>query len=179
MINTRILTVSLLVLLFVSNQILAEDRGYQVELIVFTQDSVNTEEFDQTTSKINWPVGVSEVSDQKRATNTTLDESFSLLTKDPNYQVILYSSWIQTLSADGIGAPVKMHSADGQLNGYLQLLQEQTLQVAVDFEYPSGRSDNFGNIVLYRLHEKRPVKLDDIHYLDHPKMGAIVKITAR
>jgi len=173
---TKILAVGLLALLCV-DPVLAEDRSYQIELIVFTQDFPNTELFEQTTSKIDWPAGVTEISDQKRATNTTLDESFSLLSKDPNYRVIKYASWIQTLAEGGAGAPVRIRSVDGQLNGYLQLLQEQTLKVSVDFEYPSGRSDSHGDIVLYRLHEKRQVKLDDIYYLDHPRVGAIVKVT--
>lgn len=172
---TRVLLFSLVMGLF-SGLVLAEGSAYQVELIVFTQDFPNTELFDQTESKINWPGGMTEISDQQRATNTTLDESLSLLSKTPNYRVIKYASWVQNLSANA-GVPVRIRSTDGQLNGYLQLLQEQTLRVNVELEYPSGLSDNFGNMILYRLNENRPVKLGDIYYLDHPRIGAIVKVT--
>ncbi|MDO9163023.1 MAG: CsiV family protein [Methylococcaceae bacterium] len=176
MITTRALLFSLVMGLF-SGLVLAEARAYQVELIVFTQDFPNTELFDQTESKITWPAGITEISDQQRATNTTLDESLSLLSKSPNYRVIKYASWVQKLTADSTGVPVRIRSADGQLNGYLQLLQEQTLRVEVDLEYPSGQSDSYGNMVLYRLNEKRSIKLDDIYYLDHPRIGAILKVT--
>jgi hypothetical protein len=176
MIVTRALIVSV-VLIFCSGLALAEGRSYQIELIVFSQDFPNTELFDQTASKINWPAGMTEVSEQQRAAHTTLDESLMLLSKNPNYRVIKYAAWVQSLAAGGISPAVRIRSDDGQLNGYLQLRQEQTLQVDVDFEYPSSRSDNVGNIVLYRLNEKRPVKLDEIYYLDHPRIGAIVKVT--
>lgn len=176
MISTRVLIVSLVLGLF-SGLVMAEDRNYQIELIVFTQDLPNTESFDQTGSKINWPNGVTEVSEQQPPIHTTLDESLILLSKDPHYRVIKYTAWVQTLAGGGVSAPVRIRSDDGQLNGFIQLRQEQTLQVDVDFEYPSGRSDNVGNDVLYRLNEKRPVKLDEIHYFDHPRIGAIVKVT--
>lgn len=172
---TRVLLFSLVMGLF-SGLVLAEGSAYQVELIVFTQDFPNTELFDQTESKINWPGGMTEISDQQRATNTTLDESLSLLSKTPNYRVIKYASWVQNLAANA-GVPVRIRSTDGQLNGYLQLLQEQPLRVNVELEYPSGLSDNLGNMILYRLNENRPVKLGDIYYLDHPRIGAIVKVT--
>jgi len=176
MIAARVLLFSLVMGLF-SGLVWAEDRAYQVELIVFTQNFPNTELFDQTESKITWPTGITEISDQQRATNITLDESLSLLSKSPNYRVIKYASWVQKLTAVSAGVPVRIRSTDGQLHGYLQLLQEQTLRVNVELEYPAGLSDNLGNMILYRLNENRPVKLGDIYYLDHPRIGAIVKVT--
>lgn len=166
-----------LLLGIVSVSVLAEENSYQVELIVFSQDFPNTELFEQTTSKIDWPTGITEVSDQQRATNTTLDESLSLLSKAPNYRVIKYLAWVQKVELGGVAAPVRIRNTDGQLNGFLQLHQSP-LHVVVDVEYPAERTDNSGNIVLYRLHEKRPVQLDDIYYLDHPRIGALVKVTA-
>jgi hypothetical protein len=41
------------------------------------------------------------------------------------------------------------------------------------------RTANSGDsTVIYRLNEKRPIKLNDVYYLDHPKFGVIVKVSS-
>ncbi|MEQ1622396.1 MAG: CsiV family protein [Methylococcales bacterium] len=174
-INTNSLRIGMLALLvLMSSSLRAQERAYQIELIVFTQDLPNTELFEQTISKIDWPTSISEVSDQRRAPHTTLDESLVLLGKDPHYRIVKYFAWSQTLPESGDATAVRLRSIDGQLNGFLQLLQqEQSLKVLVDIEYPA---DQTGSNVLYRLNEKRPVKSGETYYLDHPRLGAIVKV---
>lgn len=175
--SLRIGLMALLVLM--SSSLCAEARLYQIELIVFTQDLPNTELFEQTISKIDWPTSISEVSDQQRAAHTTLDESLVLLGKDPHYRIVKYFAWSQTRPESREAAGVRLRSVDGQLNGFLQLLQqEQSLNVSVDIEYPADQTDKMGNGVLYRLNEKRPVKSGETYYLDHPRLGAIVNVTA-
>ena len=74
--------------------------------------------------------------------------------------------------------PVHIQSPDGKLNGYLQMQHEQSLHMVVDLEYASNQSDNSGNTIIYRLNEKRPIKPNEVYYLDHPKFGVIAKISA-
>jgi hypothetical protein len=158
-----------------SGNLLAEGNAYQIELIVFSQNMPNTEVFDQAESRIKWPPALTELSAYKKADNMTLNDGLAALSKDPAYRPIVHFSWIQ--SADVV-VPVHIQSPDGKLNGYLQMQHEQSLQMMVDLEYASNQSDNSGKSIIYRLNEKRPVKLNEVYYLDHPKLGVIAKISA-
>ena len=161
-----------------SGDLFAEGNAYQIELIVFLQAMPNTEVFDQTESSINWPTTLTELSAYKKADNMTLNDSFSALSKDSAYRPILHVAWIQPAGEGNLSAPVHIQSADGKLNGYLQIQREQSLHMVVDLEYASNQSDNSGNTIIYRLNEKRPIKPNEVYYLDHPKFGVIAKISA-
>ncbi|MGZ5051222.1 MAG: CsiV family protein [Methylobacter sp.] len=145
----------------------AETGSYQIELIVFSQTSPNTESFEQTTSQIIWPPGLVELSNYKQPEHTTLDDSYAVLSQNSSYKPIAHVAWIQPDS----GAPLHIQSADGKLNGYLQMQREQNLQLTVDLELGPYR----GKTSIYRLNEKRHVKPNELYYLDHPKFGIIVK----
>jgi len=159
-----------------NGNLLAEGNTYQIELIVFSQAMSNTEVFDQTESRIKWPATLTELSAYKQADNMTLNDSLAALSKDSVYRLMLHISWIQP--AGDVVAPVHIQTADGKLNGYLQMQHEQSLQMTVDLEYLSNQSDSSGKTIIYRLNEKRPIKLNEIYYLDHPKLGVIAKISA-
>jgi len=161
-----------------SGPVLAEGGSYQIELIIFSQAMPNTEQFEQPASQINWPSDLTELSAYSKPDATILDDSYAALSKDSAYRPILHVSWIQPTGEGGLSAPVHIQSADGKLNGYLQMQHEQSLQMAVDLEYASNQSDSSGNSIIYRLNEKRPIKSNEIYYLDHPKLGVIAKISA-
>jgi hypothetical protein len=154
----------------------AETSSYQIELIVFSQNWPNTEAFDQTISKIEWPNSLTELSAYPKAGQMVLDESVAALSKNSAYQPILHIAWIQAIGENSPGKPVHIQSGDGKINGYVQMQRGQALQLTVDLEYTPGQMDNNGEPYIYRLNEKRKFQLDDVHYLDHPMFGAITKI---
>lgn len=160
-----------------SNPLLAEGGAYQIELIVFLQAMPNTEVFEQAASQIKWPSDLTELSAYKKPDTTTLDDSYAALSKDATYQPILHVAWVQPVGEGGLNAPVHIQSADGKLNGYLQMQQGQRLQMMVDLELTSNPDDGSGKAVVYRLNEKRPIKLNEVYYLDHPKFGVVAKIS--
>jgi hypothetical protein len=160
-----------------SSQLLAESGAYQIELIVFSQTMPNTEEFKQTASQLKWPSTLTELSAYKKPDNTTLDDSYTALSKDPAYQPILHVAWIQPTVEGVVMAPVHIQSSDGKLNGYLQLQHAQGLQMIVDLELTSNPGSDSNITLIYRLNEKRPIKLNEVYYLDHPKFGVIAKIS--
>ncbi|WP_394752408.1 CsiV family protein [Crenothrix sp.] len=75
-------------------------------------------------------------------------------------------------------SPVHITNNDGRINGFVQLKNTSSLELFADFEYTisSPHSDSKPE-VLYRLNETRPIKLNEIYYLDHPKFGVVAKIT--
>jgi hypothetical protein len=72
---------------------------------------------------------------------------------------------------------VHIQGADGKLDGYFQMQHDQGLQMTVDLELGSRFDGDSGKAVIYRLNEKRFIKLNELYYLDHPKFGAVVKIS--
>jgi len=171
MLKIMIYSLAAMLGLFSSN-LLAEGGAYQIEMIVFSQAMPTTEVFEQSSSQISWPSALTELSAYKKPDNTTLADSYSALSKDSAYQPISHIAWIQPVAAGGGIAPVHIQSADGKLNGYLQMQQEQGLHMMVDFELVSNPGE-----MIYRLTEKRQVKLNEVHYLDHPRFGIVVKIS--
>ncbi|MGZ5075805.1 MAG: CsiV family protein [Methylobacter sp.] len=158
--------------------VLAEGGGYQIELIVFSQSMPNSEVFDQTSSRIQWPPDLTELGAYNKAETTSLDDAYAALVKDSVYRPILHIAWIQPVMEKGAGAPVHIQARDGKLNGYLQIQHEQSLQMTADFELSSNLNEGSSKTVVYRLNGKQSIKLNEVYYLDHPKFGLVVKISA-
>ncbi len=174
----RIMVYSLTAILgFFSSHLLAKAGVYQIELIIFSQAMPNTEVFEQTASQINWPSVLTELSAYKKPDNPALADRYAALLKDPAYRPVLHVAWVQLVGEEVLSAPVHIQSADGKLNGYLQMQQDQGLQMTVDLELTSNSGDGFSKTVIYRLNEKRHIKLNEVYYLDHPKFGVIAKIS--
>ncbi|MDO9270053.1 MAG: CsiV family protein [Methylobacter sp.] len=172
----KIMAYSLAAMLFCSPS-LAENGAYQIELIVFLQAMPNTEVFDQTSSQIKWPPDLTELSAYKKLENTTLDDSYAALAQDSAYRPILHVAWVQPDGEGELNAPVHIQSTDGKLDGYLRMQRNQGLQMTADLELTSDSGDGFSKIVVYRLNEKRSIRLNEVYYLDHPKFGVIAKIS--
>jgi hypothetical protein len=160
-----------------SSYIVAETGSYQIELIVFSQNWSNTEVFDQTSSQIEWPNSLTELSAYTKADQLTLTDSVSVLSKNSTYQPFFHSAWIQSVEENSPGAPVHIQSTDGKLNGFVQMQRNRTLQLTVDLEYSPGQTGLNSESFIYRLNEKRHFQFNDLQYFDHPKLGAITKIS--
>lgn len=160
-----------------SSLAIAEVDAYQVEVIIFLQAMHNTEVFDQTASQIQWPSDLAELTAYKKPDNTTLDDSYVALSRDSTYQPISHIAWVQPVGDAGLSAPVHIQSIKSGLNGYIQMQRIQGLQILVDLELIANTGDNSGESIVYRLNEKRPIKLNEVYYLDHPKFGVVLKVT--
>jgi len=178
---------------FFSGPVVAEGRAYRIELIVFLQAMPNTETFEQAVSQIQWPSGLTELSSYKQAETTDLDDGYAALAREPGYRPVLHVAWVQPVGEGGLSAPVHIQGGDAKLDGYLQVQGDQALQMTVDLELAADSEDGIdkasvsadahypvsvGKAVVYRLNEKRSVKLNELYYLDHPKFGVIAKISA-
>jgi len=159
-------------------------------LIVFLQAMPNTEVFEQAVSQIQWPSGLTELSSYKQAETTDLDDSYAALAREPGYRPILHVAWVQPVGEGGLSAPVHIQGGDAKLDGYLQVQGDPGLHMAVDLELVADSEDggskssadapyraSVGKTVIYRLNEKRSVKLNELYYLDHPTFGVIAKIS--
>jgi len=164
------LKVQFAVLLFCFNSVvLADQRWFQVELIVFQQQASTTEVFEQTETEIK-PVGrYAQVS----AGNKTLQNTYNRLKRARDYQPFYYQSWKIPVASGSVSLPIDIAGSDVDLEGWVKIQRGNLLHVIVDLELSPPESDG----LIYRLNEKRRVLLNEVHYLDHPLFGAVVKVS--
>lgn len=168
--NSSIFTLLILSLFCIN--VSAAARTYKIELVIFSQDMPTTEEFDQIESLIEWPRRLvnrnkySKVSSRK----LSLHGAYSQLARSHNYQPIMHVGWIQSVQSNSLGRAVKISNSTATIDGFIQLQRGHLAYMIVDLEYSLGS-------VIYRLNEKRRFKLNETHYLDHPKFGVLVRIS--
>ncbi len=176
MIKIMLFSVSLIILLL-SPLAKAESR-YQIEMLVFTQSLPTSEVFDKTESKIQWPSALTELSAYQQTDNKALKDGIAKLLKDGDYRLISNFAWTQSTGPGSVILPVHIQSTDGKLDGFMHIRNTQQLELIVDLEQKSAQTDNLGKPYLYHLNDKRPIKLNDIQYFDHPKVGVLVRVSA-
>ena len=161
----------ILILALVAHSAMAEGR-YQIELVIFAQHMPNTELFDQTQSQIQWPKRVVDLSTFAEVSpeNRILNGAYGVLSRSAGYHPLMHVSWVQAIGPNRIGDAVRIQGANGAIDGFVRIQRGQYLTLIVDLEYQPGVNR------YYRLHEKRRIKFNETHYLDHPKFGVIAKV---
>ncbi|MEE9339624.1 MAG: CsiV family protein [Methylococcaceae bacterium] len=155
----------------------AAERSYKIEIIVFKQDDANTEVFEEIESNIEWPRKITNRSEFENVNTTdlSLKESYSKLAGDNNsYQPLLYEAWIQKAKANSYSRAVRISNAEGTIQGFFMLQRGHLIHMIADIEYSP---EMYEEPIIYRLNEKRRFKLNETHYLDHPKFGVVVKVS--
>lgn len=155
----------MLFLFFISPLLSASERWLRVELIVFEQlHSVSTEYFEETESVLK-PVNRYANAD---VAEKSLYYQYNKLKKSVNFNPMYYQSWQLPVKSGHISLPIKIEAND--LRGWIKLQRGYLLNVMADLEFKPKD-------IYYHLQEKRRVLFDEIHYLDHPKFGVIVKVS--
>lgn len=163
---------TLLFLTFSCGNAYTGSRLYKIELLIFSQNSASSEVFDQTYSKIVWPKNVADRARYKEVSPQLMNlrGSHNNLSKSNNYQPVMHVGWIQSVNSNRLGTAVKISNASGTLNGFFRIQRGNLAYIIADIEYSPGS-------VTYRLNEKRRFKLNETHYLDHPKFGILARIS--
>ena len=185
-----------------------EDVGvnwYKVELIVFGQESITSEKFDQTSALVEPPGNYVELKTlgvrldalpSEPVPYSTVSSRYAELTslynklgRSTEYIPKLRLAWIEPVKKNRFGRAV--HISKNQVNGFVRLQRGNYLHVAVDFnivddfdrdaipfseDLSNGPPDNVSEII-YHLKERRRILLGETHYFDHPKFGLIVKVS--
>ena len=166
----RKIVVLLLLTLFCFN--VKAERFYKIELVIFSQNMPNTEVFDQTKSLIEWPGRVVQRSSYKRVSSKymSLHGSYAKLAQGHSYHPLMHVAWIQGAKKNRLSTAVKISNAEGTINGFFRIQRGNLVHMIADIEYSPGS-------VIYRLNEKRRFKLNETHYLDHPKFGVLARVS--
>ena len=125
----------------------------------------------------------------------------SKLVADPRYEVVTFTAWTQPLFEKKSAIRVELGPvldpvltidegtpfSGPAIEGSLQLFENRLLFVDLDLRNEIVNSDSgllsvdsaqaIKNSGTFRIQEKRRVKLNEIHYFDHPFFGALVRVS--
>lgn len=93
-----------------------------------------------------------------------LVEYAEAINQSDNYQVQQHYSWGQESLPTSEAAVFEISEAS--LLGHIKVYANQLLFVNLDLDFDG-----------YRLIEKRRIKLNEVHYFDHPKFGVLVQVS--
>ena len=150
----------------------AGERWFQIEAIVFQQSAPNTELFDQVEAELE-PVSVYAAA---KAGSKSLQNIYNRLRRAGGYQPFSYQSWRAPVKSDRISLPINITDEAENLHGWLKIQRGNLLHVLADIEF--GPTETIeGDALFYRIIEKRRVMLNEVHYLDHPFFGVLLKLS--
>ena len=163
----------MLMLSLISLNLMADTKAYKIELLVFAQEMPNSEVFDQLDSQIEWPRRLADRGSYKQVASEYMNLSGikTTLQRSAGYRPLMHIAWTQAIKSNRIATAVHIQNPAGTLNGFFRIQRGYYLHMISDLEYSPNGS------VIYRLNEKRRFKLNEIHYLDHPKFGLIVRVS--
>ena len=164
--------IALLILSLFCINVLAGEQLYKIELVIFSQNMPNTEVFNQTQSQITWPSRVVKRSAYKKVGSQYMKfhGSYAALKRAKNYRPLMHIAWLQSVRSNRMGSAVEISNAEGTINGFFRIQRGSLVHMIADIEYTPDSN-------IYRLNEKRRFKLNETHYLDHPKFGIIARIS--
>lgn len=154
---------------------------YRIELLVFTQEAVNSEQFTQKQRTLSLPDNLLEILPASSSDQTTLVEIplnglnriAEKLVQQPSYRILFQKAWKQKFTFGAPTPSIHVHDTNGDLEGYINLLDEGSIKAKLDVEYVV---ENTGGQV-YRLTDRRKLRSGEAQYVDHPKFGVIVLAT--
>jgi hypothetical protein len=188
-------------LLFTSQAVLADP--YLVEVVVFQhlgEDSSDGEIWPEDVPVIDTSEAV--LPEPVSVPSLPLESSVQMLKVNPTYRVLHRMHWIQepeqksqapsvrvlpgALSSGPYGNPAG--SLDYQLDGLVKFYQGVFLQAEVNVLFsPSHQIETGNNPYYYNpqevavprtfvIDERRRIKLEEVHYFDHPKFGLLLSV---
>jgi len=160
---------------------------YEIELVVFENRLTDLEGGELWTrgpeAAVSTEKDESVAIAEKPAADSPLSAAVAALEKSGRHHVLAHLRWQQSAEAKSASKPVKISNVEGGLDGSLRFYLSRFLVLDLNLalrESPSGGifDGSAGNeTTVYRLNEPRRIKLSETHYFDHPKFGALVRIS--
>ncbi len=157
---------------------------YRVEVVLFTQPSVNPEDEEQPTARpqgltraMAWPLRDSGRPglgyERLEPAAHRLSRAASRLDAQPGFEVHWHAAWVQPglgrVQAQAVALPFELR-ADG-INGWIRIYRERFLHAETQITV----ADDDGAL-LGRMTASRRMRSEEQHYLDHPRMGVLVRV---
>ncbi len=191
---SRITVLLGIILLAAGPAVLAQDSGrrYQVEIVVFEQTPATSEmlvrpeapvESDEGDPAVVLPTEPSPPAQMPEwlegpAASTELEGIVRKLASG-GYRVLWHQAWTQPANRRGNEEPIPLAilAAVGRGNAQPELAGEVTLSAGTYLHLALDLQLRAGPGTVYELDQQRRVKIGEMHYFDHPRLGAIALVT--
>lgn len=101
------------------------------------------------------------------------------LQNDARYRLLVHRRWIQAADNKPDSSAVLLRTENREIDGQVRFYMSRFLHVELNlaFQPPVAALGGIDPAPpAYRLNEQRRVKSQELHYFDHPKFGALVRI---
>jgi hypothetical protein len=173
-----------------------KDSTYVVEIVVFST-LLPQLEGDELWTRDAAKAAIPGLEDAEPSgpptTGGWLADAENSLNRDGRFHVLAHYRWTQTAEARSVSRVVRIRGTDPnrptQLDGTVRLYLSRYLHVDMNLAFQpdaaagravgaqaSGASDNPATIT-FRINEQRRIKSQETNYFDHPKFGALLRVT--
>lgn len=168
-----------------------KENTYNVEILVFATRLPQLEGNELWTREAAVANAVSPADADAQAPSPTappgiLAAAANDLAKDGRFRILAYYSWIQTADAKSASKPIRISGTNAknpdELTGTLRLYLSRYLHLDLNLNYTEKASDASltnadSGMITYHIDEQRRIKSQETHYFDHPKFGALIRLT--
>ncbi len=105
--------------------------------------------------------------------NSTLSKAAAELVRGGQHRMLAHKRWQQNADTKSETTPLRLQSPGQELDGTLRFYFSRFLHVELNLTLQEAAGG-----MAYQLAEHRRVRPQEIYYFDHPKLGALVRITA-
>lgn len=154
---------------------------YEVEVLVFENRLPDLDGNEQ------WKAGRAPVQEATDAivlgtvpTGSDLAAAAAALQNDSRYRLLSHRRWVQAADSKPASVPVLVRTDNREIDGHVRFYMSRFLHVEVNLAFQPQATVLGGTDPAptpYRLNEQRRVKSQELHYFDHPKFGALVRVT--
>lgn len=155
--------------------------AYEVEVLIFENRLPNLEGDEQ------WGTGRSSPAPETTGaivlgttpTGSDLAAVAAALQNDARFRLLTHKRWVQGADSKPTSSPVLLQTDNREVDGYVRFYMSRFLHVEVSLVF-QPQVAALGSIepapAPFRLSEQRRVKSQELHYFDHPKFGALVRV---
>ncbi len=118
------------------------------------------------------------------ASDSELARAAKLLEKDGHYRVLAHLRWQQTAEGKSATKPVRIRGVDPALDGVLRFYLSRFLHVDLELVWRQTAKGDSGltpssPAAAYGIAAHRRIRTKELHYFDHPKFGALLRVAPR
>lgn len=146
---------------------------YDIEALVFENRQPNLEggEAWKETARDTAELGQAALAEGLPTPDSALAKAAKALEAGGRHRVLVHRRWQQAAEAKSETTPLRLQSAGRELDGTARFYSSRFLYVELNLILQGAGE-------AYPLAEQRRVRLQEIHYFDHPKLGVLVRVTA-
>ena len=154
--------------------------AYEIEVLVFENRLPDLDGSEQWTATPDKPQEtVSAITLGTTPAGSDLAKVATALQNDARYRLLTHRRWIQAADNRLASSPVLVQTDNREVDGHVRFYMSRFLHVELNLAF-QPQVPALGSLepapAPYRLTEQRRIRSQELHYFDHPKFGALVRV---